>query len=201
MEEKKRTLNPEVKNGDRIKLLYMAGETSVSPLTKGTVIKVCDDPLVSNAKLITVNWDDGSKLNLLSNIDKWVLDEKKRISEENDTKLDFYAENSEIFKLFDWKFLKKYLKVIQKTGIVNMLESSPLLYCGSEHLDRYYGEDKEDDENFKEALEMSDEAKQKMIQGTINWMEKNNKEITVENANKYIRKLSVTLLTIYANFY
>jgi hypothetical protein len=126
---------------------------------------------------------------------------KKRISEENDTKLDFYAENSEIFKLFDWKFLKKYLKVIQKTGIVNMLESSPLLYCGSEHLDRYYGEDKEDDENFKEALEMSDEAKQKMIQGTINWMEKNNKEITVENANKYIRKLSVTLLTIYANFY
>jgi hypothetical protein len=103
--------------------------------------------------------------------------------------------------LFDWRFLNKYLKVIQKTGIVNMFGAGFTLYCGKEHLERYYGEDKEDDENFQEALEMADKAKQKMIQGTVNWMESNGKEVTVDSINTYIRRLSVKLVELYATFY
>ena len=199
MKEKKRILNPELKIGDRIKLLHMEGESTISPLTRGTVTDIVIDPFDSNSKLILVKWDDGGMLQLISTVDKWIFDDKEKLTE--DTKFDFYGENSEIFKLFDWKFLRKYLKSIQKSGIINMLGSAPLLYCGSEHLDRYYGEDKGDDESFQEALEMSDTAKQKMIQGTMSWMEKNNKEITIENVNKYIRKLSIKILEIYMNFY
>jgi hypothetical protein len=82
-----------------------------------------------------------------------------------------------------------------------MFGAAPLLYCGSEHIDRYYGENKEDDESFQDVLEMADDAKQKMVQGTMKWLEDNNKEISVESANRYVRKLSEKIIELYVIFY
>jgi hypothetical protein len=48
---------------------------------------------------------------------------------------------------------------------------------------------------------MADTAKDKMVQGTVKWLEENDKEVTVENANRYISKLAVKIVQLYATFY
>jgi len=203
---KKRPVNPPLSPGDRIELYYMEGESSVPMGTEGTVVNIDDDPFDRDTKLIRVKWDNGSSLAICSDVDKWKMAKEEKLDEQvegegSSREYDFFGKNEEIFDLFDWRFLNKYLKVIQKTGIVNMFGAGFTLYCGKEHLERYYGEDKEDDENFQEALEMADKAKQKMIQGTVNWMESNGKEVTVDSINTYIRRLSVKLVELYATFY
>jgi len=203
---KKRQVNPPLNEGDRIELYYMEGESSVPMGTEGTVVSIDDDPFDKKTKLIRVKWDNGSSLSICSDVDKWKMTREHNIEEQVDEvggtqEYEFFGKNEELFDLFDWRFLRKYLKVIQKTGIVNMFGASPLLYCGSEHLERYYGENKEDNESFQEALEMSDEAKNKMIQGTVKWLEKNNKEVTVESANRYVRRLASKMVELYAAFY
>jgi len=199
---KKRTINPPIKPGDRIELYYMEGETSVPPGTEGTVVDIGIDPFDSNCNLIYVKWDNGSSLSLCSDVDKWKA-AKENIQEQEGSsrEYDFFGKNEELFDLFDWRFLRKYLKVIQQTGIVNMFGAGHTLYCGKDHLERYHGEDREDDESFQEALEMANTAKDKMIQGTIKWMEKNNKEVTVDSVNTYIKRLSVKIIELYATFY
>jgi len=203
---KKRPVNPPLSHGDRIELYYMEGESSVPMGTEGTVVSIDDDPFDRDTKLIRVKWDNGSSLAICSDVDKWKMAREEKLDEQvegegSSREYDFFGKNEEIFDLFDWRFLNKYLKVIQKTGIVNMFGAGFTLYCGKEHLERYYGEDKEDDYYFQEALEMADTAKNKMIQGTVNWMEKNGKEVTVDSINTYIRRLSVKLVELYATFY
>lgn len=197
---KKRQMNPEIEVGDRIQLYHMEGE-KIPPGTDGVVLSIVSDPDDDENKIIMVKWDDGSKLGILSKYDKFKLSISESITESNSPQYEYFKNNEEIFELFDWRFLKKYLKVIQKTGVINMFGASPLLYCGSEHLDRYYGEGNEDDESFQEALELADEAKQKMIEGTVKWLESKNKEVTVDNANRYISKLAVKILELYGTFY
>jgi hypothetical protein len=204
---KKRTVNPPLSDGDRIELYYMDGESSVPMGTEGTVVSISNDPFDdSDSKIIHVKWDNGSQLSLCSEIDLWKFAREKKLDEQVDgegssREYEFFGKNEELFDSFDWRFLNKYLKVIQKTGIVNMFGAGFTLYCGSDHLERYYGEDREDDDSFQEALEMADEAKNKMIQGTVNWMEKNNKEVTVDSVNTYIKRLSVKIIELYATFY
>jgi hypothetical protein len=200
---KKRELNPQIKQGDRIELYYMEGETSVPPGTEGTVTSIVESPFESNENIIHVKWDNGSSLNLCTDVDKWKMARETNINEETGStrEYEFFGKNEELFDLFDWRFLRKYLKVIQQTGIVNMLSAGFTLYCGKEHLERYYGEDKEDDDSFQDALEMANTAKDKMIQGTIKWMEKNNKEVTVDSVNTYIKRLSIKMIELFATFY
>lgn len=197
----RRSLNPPLSVGDRVELYLMDGETSMRPGMEGVVTEIVRDinSKDPDAKLIGVKWDNGSSLKLCSDVDLWKL-AKKKLDESKEI-MDFYKKNEDLFKLFDWKFLREYLIKIQKSGIVNMLGCAPLLYCGSEHLDRYYGENKEDDEDFQEVLDMADESKQKMIDGTVKWMEKYDIEITVENANKYIGRLSKKIVELYVTFY
>jgi len=199
---KKRIINPQINPGDRIELYYMESETSVPPGTEGTVIDIGIDPFDSDSNIIRVKWDNGSRLSLCSEVDKWKMAKENIQEQEGSSKeYEFFGENEELFDLFDWRFLRKYLKSIQNAGIINMFGAGPLLYCGKEHLDRYYGEDKEDDADFQEVLEMANTAKDKMVQGTVNWLEHNNKEVTVDNANRYISKLAIKMVQLFVAFY
>ena len=76
-------LNPKLKEGDRVRLLYMEGE-SISPGTWGTVKTVSH---VFGDDQYTVFWDDGdknnvgevfSKLALISSQDAWDFGGKKK---------------------------------------------------------------------------------------------------------------------------
>jgi len=196
-------LNPELKVGDRVMCFHMEGETSVPPGTLGTVTGVTRDPFESeNNRLINVKWDNGSSLALITATDAWKFAPKNDIKEQADANWQFIIENPDIFEYFDWRWFRQYLETIRKSGIINMFGASPLLFSGKEHIDRYYGEGKEDDENFQEVLDNADESKDKIIQGVVKYMEKNNKPLDNMNlVNRYAANFSQKILSLFMNMY
>lgn len=191
--------NPNVEVGDRIMCLHMDNEVSVPPGTIGTVTKVQADPTMEDTIMISVKWDNGSSLSLLSDVDAW-----KKVKENvtEGAKESFFEKNEDLFDFFDRKWFNQFLMKMRDTGIVNMLTAAPLIYSGKKHLDRYYGEGKEDDEDFQELLEMADTARDKMIQGIMEYIEAKNLEIDEDMrlVNSLARKFSVALVGNYILF-
>jgi hypothetical protein len=81
-----------------------------------------------------------------------------------------------------------------------MFQASPFLYSGREWIDRYYGEDKEDDEKFQKLLELADEAKDKMIVGTVEYLNNNKKDWDLDDANKMVKRFADQMLKVYISF-
>lgn len=196
-------MNPNVSPGDRIILFHMEGELAVAPMTKGTVKSITRDPFEpEDSKIIQVDWDNGSKLALLSSTDFWKLD-KEQIKEAIDygSHLNFFRKNPHFTRDFDYKFFREYLETLRQAGPVNMFEASPFLYSGKEWIDRYHGEGREDDEKFQKLLEMADHAKDKMIQGTISYLERKKPEWELDDVNSAIRRLSNDVLNFWIIFH
>lgn len=192
--------NPTLKNGDRVKLLHMDGETSVSPLSTGTVISVVEDPFEKGAFMINVKWDSGSRLTLLSNHDvyKKISDDINESSPEQIHR--YMSKNKEIIENFDWRFFRDYLQKIRDSGIVNMFAAAEFLWMGSQSMDRYFGEGREDDESFQEILELADEAQTKLLQGSIQLLEKKGKDIEIPMVQKTMKNSAYKLLELYMTF-
>lgn len=193
-------LNPPLKIGDRVILYHMDGETGVAAGTTGTVKGITRDPFEpdSEEQIITVEWDNGSTLSLLSSTDAWKKVPQEKIQEASESNWEFLTQNSDLLKNFDWRWFKEYLKTIKDSGIINMYESPRLLYAGKSHIERYYGEDREDDENFQEVLNNADESKDKIISGVIKYMESKQKDIDdMDSVNALALGFSLKLVTLY----
>jgi hypothetical protein len=74
----KGTLNPPLKVGDKIICYHLEGELGVPPGTLGRVTSISKDPFEfdSDEQIIGVDWENGSKLSMISSTDAW-----KKISE------------------------------------------------------------------------------------------------------------------------
>ena len=195
--------NQELKAGDKIMIYYMEGELGVPPGTTGTVNKITNDPFEKDGFIVNVRWDNGSTLSLLSSTDVWkkIDEEPKDINESTDSNWNFITNNADVFENFDWRWFREFLSKIRDSGIINMFGASPLLYSGKKHIDRYYGEGREDDRAFQEVLEDAEESKNKIIQGVIKYMEKNNKDLdNMEMVNRYANHFSQQLLGLYIVF-
>ena len=196
-------MNPEVKEGDRIICYHMEGELGVPPGTKGTVRGVGRDPfeLVNDEKIIRVNWDNGSQLSLLTTTDFWKLD-KESMSEQVREPAEYssFKKATDIFENFDWRYLRDFLVAVRGAGPVNMFEAGPFLIGGKEWIDRYYGEGREDDERFQKVLEMADTARDKMIAGTVNYLNKNKENWELEDAERYLRNFAKKMMSVYIGF-
>jgi hypothetical protein len=202
MSKSNKELNPKLVKGDRIMCLHMDGETSVPPMTTGTVRSVVRDPFEDNSEIINVNWDNDSTLGLLSITDSWVKIAQETLEEQAGTsEYEYFSKNPEIFDNFDWRFLREFLNKLREASPVNMLQSQPFLYSGKEWIDRYYGENQEDNEDFQEVLEMADEAKNKMIQGVLKYMESEGIEIELDKVNGLIRRFASKILNLYISFF
>ena len=202
MNKPKRELNPKLEVGDKVRCLHMDGETSVTPMTQGVVRKITRDPFESDGEIIIVDWDNGSTLSLLSTTDTWIKIKEQPLQEQTgDAIYNFYLKNPEVFENFDYRFLNEYLRKLRKASPVNMLQSQPFLYSGREWIDRYYGEDQENNKDFQEVLEMADEAKDKMIQGILKYMESKGIEIELSKVNHLINRFSSKILQLYISFF
>jgi hypothetical protein len=196
-------LNPPVQTGDKIICYHMDGETGVPAGTKGTVTSITRDPFETDndGQIISVNWENGSKLSLLTTTDAW-----KKVVEEiqehtGSPEYDFFSKNPDVFDNFDYKFFKKYLLKLRESGVVNMFTAAPFLYSGEEWIDRYHGEHQEDNEAFQEVLEMADESKNKMIQGLLKYMESKNIEADdMDRVNSLMRKFAIKINQFYITF-
>jgi hypothetical protein len=204
MSKSKKELNPKLVKGDRIMCLHMDGETSVPPMTTGTVRSVVRDPFEDDGEIINVSWDNDSTLGLISITDSWVKIAQETLEEAKTTTLsseyNFLNDNPEIFENFDWRFLREFLKKLRDASPVNMLQSQPFLYSGKDWIDRYYGENQEDNEDFQEVLEMADEAKNKMIQGVLKYMESEGIEIELDKVNRLMGRFASKILQLYISF-
>jgi hypothetical protein len=202
MSKLKKELNPKLVKGDRIMCLHMDGETGVPMGTTGTVRSVTKDPFEPDSEIINVNWDNGSTLGLLSVTDRWVKVAQEPLEEQAGTsEYEYFSKNPEIFENFDWRFLREFLNKLRDASPVNMLQSQPFLYSGREWIDRYYGENQEDNEDFQEVLEMANEAKDKMIQGVLKYMESEGIEIDLDKVNRLISKFASKILKLYISFF
>lgn len=191
-------INPELNVGDRIICYHMQDETSVPPGTEGVVKKITQDPFEKDAKIINVNWENGSNLALISSTDLWKKVSQEPLQESQNSEWDYMTENPDIFDYFDWKWLRQFLYKIRESGIVNMFGVAPLLYAGKEHIDRYYGEGREDDERFQEVLNDADRAKDKIVQGVVKYMKANNKNLNdMMTVNRYAQHFSQKIVGLY----
>jgi hypothetical protein len=200
----KSELNPRLKEGDRVICYHMDGETGVPPGTEGTVTKISRDPFEPNGDelIIEVNWDNGSTLALVSVTDAWKKPKEKIQESTGSVTYDYFSKNPEIFEHFDWRFLREFLYKLRESGVVNMLQSRPFLYSGKQWIDRYHGENQEDNEPFQEVLEMADEAKNKMIQGLLKYMESKNIDMDdMGKVNRLIEKFASKIVNLYITFH
>ena len=202
MSKPKRELNPKVMVGDRVMCLHMDGEISVPAMALGTVRSVVRDPFEDDGEIINVSWDNGNTLSLLSVTDSWVKAPLEQIEEQTNSKeYDFFLKNPEIFENFDYKFLRDYLYKLRKSSVINMLQSAPFLYSGREWIDRYYGENQEDNEPFQEVLEMAEESRNKMVQGLLKFMESKNMDLDdMTRVNIQLSKLAQKIVQFYVAF-
>lgn len=200
----KGSLNAELKVGDKVMCYHMDGEIGVPPGTIGKVTDVTTDPFEpgGNEKIISVKWENGVNLALISSTDSWKKIPSEKIDEQRDSGWEFLTQNSDLLKNFDWRWFREYLTTIRDSGIINMFGAAPLLYAGKSHIERYYGENMEDDENFQEVLDNAEESKNKIIDGVIKYMESNQKDVDdMDLVNRYAKTFSQKLLQLYISLY
>lgn len=197
-------LNPELKKDDRIVLIKMFEEIGIPPLTKGIVIGLNDTPF---GLQYSVEWDNGSRLDLIPEVDNWVFEEDylKKKSERKPIKesleeTKWMVENKDILKHFKLNKFYQYLELIRKSGITNMLGASPLLYIGGEMLDRL-NPYPPDEDAFQEAVGMANEVKDELIRGTVKYLESKDMEVSIENVKRYAQKFSTKLLEVFMKFH
>jgi hypothetical protein len=202
MSKQKRELNPQLNVGDRVMCLHMDGETSVPAGTFGVVKSVVRDPFEEDGTIYSINWDNGSSLGLVSVSDAWIKTPEEQIDESANNSFDFFSKNPDVFEHFDYRFLRKFLLKLRDSGVINMFQSPSFLYSGREWIDRYYGENQEDNDAFQELLEMSNEARDKMIQGVISYMRANDKSLDDMNqVNRFIQQFSKKIAQMYVSFF
>ena len=182
-------IKPELKKGDRVVCLNMRDETSVIFGDWGTVTGLVN---VFGSIQYGVDWNNGSKLSLLSDTDIWDIKlpgKKNRLTE--DDKNDFFMRNLDVFKYFNMKFLKTYLSMLRESSITNMIGAGQYLYMGSDRLKHEFKyKDIPNEEAFDRLLENADRAQAEMINGVIRYLEANNIDESMENINKYIHRFA-----------
>ena len=212
----KDNINPRLKEGDRIVLIMMPGEDSVSYGDRGTVSKVNH---ASSFIQYFVNWDNASTLALIEDIgdksttgDRWMSEEdfddlmklkkRKNLGESEEEKMKKFMSNVEVFRTFDREFLFAFLEKLRESGIVNMFAAAPYLYMGGGRIysENHFNENK-DEESFEELVEMADEAKDKMVQGAIKILQKEGKEITVEKVSRVVKRYAGMVLDMWMTTY
>ena len=187
-------MNPKLKVGDRVCLLYMSGEIKMNPGECGVVKSV--DKVFGDIQY-GVKWDNGSSLALLSDTDAWKF-EKKQIKEDELDRMNVLYKNIDVFKFFKMGFLHKYLLLVRKASIVNMFQAPPYLWMGSESIKHEYKyKDINNEEAFDEMVGMSDQAQAEMINGVINYLESEGIEENMDNINKYLKRFATMIVQNY----
>lgn len=199
-------LNPNLEPGDEIILIDMDDPfTTITPGTKGIVMRKTN---VMGDTQYSVNWENGSRLELLDGVDKWMLLSDfngKNLKEQHDhqEEMDFFLRNSDNFKNYNIRWLRNYLMVLRESGITNMFGAAKYLYMGKERIEHEFKYDDitEDNEAYDELLEMADEAQSIMVNGAVQTLENNNKELSVQSINRELSKASKEILNIFIRLF
>jgi hypothetical protein len=199
-------INQKLCVGDKIKLWHMEGETGMPPGLEGIVTRLTN--FSDNTIQYEIKWKNDRTLDLLSDTDAWILIERgdnnceKEVKESSINESDlskfkaqreFINKHKDVLKSFDTEMLTSFLESLRQCSWVNMFQASVYLYSGKENIKKMHPFNDES-EMCSTMLDLADEAKNEMISGTIKYMENSGKEISIENVNSQIKRLSLTIL-------
>ena len=199
----KSKLNPQLKPGDRIVLIDMTDEPTLSFGDKGTFTGVHKGGGFNQYK---VKWDKGGSLYMLDD-DKWMKEEdfnemieRKKNRNIQESQISDLSDDSFLLKHFNMLFLKRYLNKLRESSVVNMFAAAPYLYIGKERLAH---EHKYSDTNeaFDDLLDMADQSQREMVSGVISILEDEDKELSSENINSKLKRYSPKIIKFYAKYY
>ena len=199
----KSKLNPKLKEGDRIVLIDMTDEPTLSFGDKGTFTGVHKGGGFNQYK---VKWDKGGSLYMLDD-DKWMKEEdfnemieRKKNRNIQESQISDLSDDSFLLKHFNMLFLKRYLNKLRESSVVNMFAAAPYLYIGKERLAH---EHKYSDTNeaFDDLLDMADQSQREMVSGVISILEDEDKELSSENINSKLKRYSPKIIKFYAKYY
>jgi len=199
-------LNPKLEPGDRIVLLHMDDPYSAVRMgTKGTVLKIVKVPFDMGYQY-NVKWDDGSVLDLLPEADSWVLatdvkSKKNLTTEEFGNELKTLSKHKDIIKNMDYKPVLDYLKLVQKSGLVNMLQAMPFLMTDSRDLHKLIYKFDGEPDDYPELFENVDDVRQILVSETIRIMEENNMEFNDITINRVFQKVCRAVMEMYVSLY
>jgi len=199
-------LNPKLEPGDRIVLLHMDDPYSAVRMgTKGTVLKIVKVPFDMGYQY-NVKWDDGSVLDLLPEADSWVLatdvkSKKNLTTEEFGSELKTLSKHKDIIKNMDYRPVLDYLKLVQKSGLVNMLQARVFLMTDSKNLHKLIYKFDGEPEDYPELFENIDEVRDILINETIRIMQEQNMEFDDSTVNRVFQKVCSAVMEMYMSLY
>jgi hypothetical protein len=199
-------LNPKLEPGDRIVLLHMDDPYSAVRMgTKGTVLKIVRVPFDMGYQY-NVKWDDGSVLDLLPEADSWVLatdvkSKKNLTTEEFGKELKTLSKHKDIIKNMDYRPVLDYLKLVQKSGLVNMLQARVFLMSDSKNLHKLIYKFDGEPEDYPELFENIDEVRDILINETIRIMQEQNMEFDDSTVNRVFQKVCSAVMEMYISLY
>ena len=199
-------LNPKLEPGDRIVLLHMDDPYSAVRMgTKGTVLKIVRVPFDMGYHY-NVKWDDGSVLDLLPEADSWVLatdvkPKKNLTTEEFGQELKTLSKHKDIIKNMDYRPVLDYLKLVQKSGLVNMLQARVFLMSDSKNLHKLIYKFDGEPEDYPELFENIDEVRDILINETIRIMQEQNMEFDDSTVNRVFQKVCSAVMEMYISLY
>lgn len=194
-------LNPELKKGDRVVCIHMEDESNIKYGDGGTVIS---KTLVFGVPQYGIEWDNGSRLQLLDDVDKWMMEDdfnelknrKKKITEGDHSKV---VKNSYLFKTVKLVLMDSFLVNLRKSGIVNMFQSAPYLYMGRDRIEHELKYSNKENEYIDKVLDMADEVQAELINSAIKLLEKKGIEPDLTDINRTLRTLSKDIVEMYIN--
>jgi len=199
-------LNPKLEPGDRIVLLHMDDPYSAIRMgTKGTVLKMVTLPFGMGYQY-NIKWDNGSTLDLLPDTDSWILatDVKPKTNlttEEFGNELKTLSKHKDIIKNMDYRPVLDYLKLVQESGLVNMLQAMPFLMTDSHDLHKLIYKFDGEPDDYPELFENVDNVKQILVSETIRIMEENNMEFNDTTINRVFQKVCKAVMEMYVSLY
>jgi hypothetical protein len=199
-------LNPKLEPGDRIVLLHMDDPYSAVRMgTKGTVLKIVKVPFDMGYQY-NVKWDDGSVLDLLPEADSWVLatdvkSKKNLTTEEFSQELKTLSKHKDIIKNMDYRPVLDFLKLVQKSGLVNMLQARVFLMSDSKNLHKLIYKFDGEPEDYPELFENIDEVRDILINETIRIMQEQNMEFDDHTVNRVFQKVCGAVMEMYVSLY
>jgi hypothetical protein len=191
---------------DRIVLIYLDDPYIHIPVgTKGTVVKIVKLPFDMGYQY-NVKWDNGSTLDLLPETDSWILatDVKPKTNlttEEFGNELKTLSKHKDIIKNMDYRPVLDYLKLVQESGLVNMLQAMPFLMTDSHDLHKLIYKFDGEPDDYPELFENVDNVKQILVSETIRIMEENNMEFNDTTINRVFLKVCKSVMEMYVSLY
>ena len=200
-------LNPELNVGDRVVIMDMSGESGIKPGMGGDVRRITK---VFGTTQYEIKWDDGSSLQILSDVDKWMKEEdwerlknrRKKVDESIDP--DFARKNKNLVQDFEMAKMHKFYNALRISSVVNMFAASSYFWMGKDRIaHQHFYEEMDDDraEAFEEVLDSADEIKDILIRGSLKTLEREGKEVTLDSVKRVAEKKAKQIVSFIQQVY